>query len=245
MENAELIGLSSQSVLRRRLDTIANNLANMNTNGYKAKELVFEQYIMSDASHEAFQRRDQDLHYVADPQTIHDFSQGDLITTGNPLDVAVSEDAWFVIETPQGERYTRDGAFKPGADGQLVNEDGFPVLGEGGPINISADDIDISVDQNGTIASVNGELGRLRLVSFQDDNALTPIGNNLFEGLEAQPAIDAIVTQGTLEGSNVKPIAEISQMIEVSRRYQSITNSMQKLDELRRTAVARLGRVDV
>lgn len=244
MENAELIGLSNQMVLRRRMDTIANNLANMNTSGFKSAELVFEKYVADEASHEAFRFGDRRLHYVVDPGTYYDLSNGTQIDTGNPLDVALTENAWFVVETPEGDRYTRDGSFKVSADGFLVDAQGRQIKGTAGPIQIGAADIDIAINANGVISSQNGELGKLQVVTFDDQRALKAAGSGLYEGIEPRPAENASVRQGALEGSNVEPISEVSEMIEVSRRYSSIAEQMKKIDDLRRTAIARLGRLD-
>lgn len=245
MENAELIGLSNQMVMRRRMDTIANNLANMNTSGFKSAELVFEDYVAKEASHEAFRFGDRRLHYVVDPGTYYDLSTGTQLETGNPLDVAPSEGVWFVVETGEGDRYTRDGSFKRSPDGFLVDSQGRQIQGEGGPIQISADDINIAINPDGVISSQNGELGKLQLVTFDDQRAIKAAGNGLYEGIEPRPAENASVRQGALEGSNVEPITEISEMIEINRRYASLAEQMKKIDDLRRTAIARLGRNDV
>ena len=124
----------------------------MNTTGFKADGAVFEEFLMPVARHGGFQGNDQRLSFVQDRATWHDFSHGPIEQTGNPLDVAIDGDAFLVVQTPRGERYTRNGALQINATGQLVTSDGDRVLGDGGPIQFQPTDSDI-VDQSGRHAS--------------------------------------------------------------------------------------------
>src|SRR6202011_1126452 len=134
MENALLVGLSRQMTLERQLDVVANNIANVNTTGYKADRSLFEEYLNSGAHEDNFVGTDRRLSYVQDRGTFRDFSQGPVETTKNPLDVAIDGSAFLVVQTPAGERYTRDGGLQLNNQGQLVPVAGNPVLGTGGPI---------------------------------------------------------------------------------------------------------------
>ena len=120
MENALLIGLSRQMALGRELDVIANNMANVTTNGFKARSSRFREFLMPVASAESFPRPDRKLSYVIDAGTPLDTRSGPIEHTGNPLDIAIKGDAFLAVQTPQGERYTRNGALEINPQGQLV-----------------------------------------------------------------------------------------------------------------------------
>lgn len=242
MENAQLIGLSRQSALRRQLDVISNNLANMNTTGFRGQDMLFREYLMPGASAGTFQAPDRTLSYVYDPMTFEDDTRGPIEQTGSDFDVAIEGNGWFAIETPAGERYSRDGAFSLNAEGQLITRDGNPVLGEGGPITFTPDETDITIAADGTISSSDGLKGRLRLVSFANEATdLTRDGGTLYAGTNPQPAAAVQVMQGAIERSNVKPVVEMSRMVEVTRAYTSIAQSMASIDELRGNAINKLG----
>lgn len=132
MQNALFVGVSSQMALQRELDVIANNMANVSTTGFKARNTRFEEYLMPVASADSFARPDRRLSYVIDQGTTLDLGQGPIEQTGNPLNVAVKGSAFIAVQSPQGERYTRNGAFELDAQGTLVTSDGYKVVGEGG-----------------------------------------------------------------------------------------------------------------
>ena len=242
MENALLIGLSREVALARELDVIANNMANVNTNGFKARESRFAEHLMPTARADAFQRPDQMLSYVIDAGTPLDLSAGMIERTGNPLDAAIKGDGYFTVQTPQGERFTRNGAFEINSQGQLVTSDGHVVQGENGPIAITPQETGLMIGADGTISSSQGVRGRLRLVRFADAQALKNEGANLFSSTaQAQPAgATSRVEPGAIERSNVKPVLEMSRLMEVNRSYTSVANMLSKMDELRRSAIQRL-----
>lgn len=242
MENTLLIGLSRQMALARELDVIANNMANVNTNGFKARSSRFEEYLDADASAETFPWPDRKLSFVIDAGTPIDLRDGSAEPTGNPFDVAVRGDGFFTVETPAGERYTRNGAFQIDAQGRLVTSDGFPVLGEGGPIRLEPGDVDVSIGPDGTISTPEGIRGRLALVTFDNPQTLSNIGTNLFASQEApRAALGARVEQGFVERSNVQAVYEMTRMMEVSRAYTRIASTLSSLNDLRRTAIQSLG----
>ena len=241
--SALLIGLSRQTALGREADVVANNLANINTTGFKRDGAVFETYLTPGARDESFLPRDRQLAFVLDRGLSHDFTPGAMKLTGNELDVAIQGEGFFAIETPQGERYTRNGAFTLNAQRELVTSEGFRVLGDRGPITFTADDKSISIAADGTVSGKDAK-GRLRLVKFDNPQRLERVGAGLFAAREpAQPAAGTRVSQGTLEGSNVNGIAETSRLLEVSRAYQDLSGLLQRADDLRRTAIERLGQV--
>lgn len=245
MENTLLVGLSRQVALRRELDVVANNLANLGTNGFKGENTLFQEFLAGRAREHNFQGADQRVTMVIDRATRTDFGQGPLENTTSPLDIAIDGEGFFVVETPQGERFTRNGSFTTSPTGELITSAGHKVLGEGGPIQFDPTDTDISIARDGTIATRNGERGRIRLVRFENETALTKQGLNLFSASAEPVAADVRtrVVQGAIEKSNVRPVVEISRMIEITRAYTSISNLMQKTDELRRNAIERLADV--
>jgi flagellar basal-body rod protein FlgF len=241
MENALLIGLSRQTALGRELDVIANNMANVTTNGFKARNARFREYLMPVAKAETFPRPDQPLSYVIDSGTPLDLSGGSVEATGNPLNAAIRGEAFFAVQTAAGERYTRNGAFEIDGQGRLVTSDGHPVLGQSGPITIGPEESGIGIAPDGAVLTSQGERGRIRLVRFDNPQNLNNIGANLFASAEpAQAAANARVEPGAIERSNVKPILEMSRLIDVNRSYTSVASMIARMDELRRSAVTRL-----
>jgi flagellar basal-body rod protein FlgF len=251
MENALLIGLSRQTILERQLDVVANNLANVNTAGYKTDNSLFEEFLMPVAHEDNFVGSDRRLSYVQDRGTFRDFSQGAAEQTKNPLDVAVDGSAFLVVQTPAGERYTRDGGLQLNNQGQLVTVAGNPVLGTAGPIVFQPTDHDINITPDGTITVVEGSgrtdsiRGKLRLVSFPDAQKLLKEGLNLYAAGEgqAQPDMKSVVRQGFIEKSNVNSVAEMSRMIEVTRAYTQISTLLQQQSDLHKTAIQQLADV--
>lgn len=245
MENAELIGLTRQTVLMRKMDVIANNLANLNTTGFKGENLLFEEYLMPVAEASEFPRRDETLAYVHDYRTFHDLKAGAITLSGNPLDVAIkNDDGWFAIQTPDGERYTRSGNFQIDTQGTLVTSEGRPVLGDAGPIQLDPTETTVSIGPDGTISSETGVRGRLRIVRFDDPQALVHQGENLFSGDNPLPLETPRLAQGAIEGSNVRGVVEMTRMIEVTRDYQSVTKMMKEHDDLLKKAINSLGSIE-
>jgi len=242
MENALLIGLSRQVALGRELDVIANNMANVTTNGFKARSSRFREYLMPTASAETFPRPDRKLSYVIDAGTPLDTRSGPVEHTGNPLDVAIKGDAFFAVQTPAGERYTRNGALEINTQGQLVTSDGHAILGDNGPITFTPQESGFEIAPDGTVTSNQGQRGKLRLVRFNNPQGLRNEGANLFSSVNPGQAADntSRVEARALERSNVKPVLEMSRLIEVNRSYSSVAGMVQRMDELRRTAISRL-----
>ncbi len=241
VENAQLIGLSRQMALQRQMNVVANNIANLNTSGFKAEQLLFEEYTMPVARDRDFSYSDQRLSFTLDWSTIHDMSAGAVTSTGNPLDVALDGEGFLAVQTPQGERYTKAGSLTIDATSTLVDLQGNPVVSEFGPITFTPTESDITISADGTIASSEGVKGRLKVVEFADPQAATREGNNLWAGGDPQAATQTRVLQGALERSNVSGIAEMTEMIRVQRAYESAASMQEKQDDMRRNAIQRLG----
>src|SRR6202048_501788 len=215
MENMLLVGLSRQMTLERQMDVVANNVANINTNGYKADRSLFSEYLNSGAHEDNFKGRDRAVSYVLDNGTFKDFTQGPLEQTKNPLDVAVDGGGFLVVQTPAGERYTRDGGLQINNQGQLVTASGNPVLGTSGPIVFQPTDKEVSIAADGNVTVLEGinridsVRGKLRVVSFAQAQQLLKDGSNLYSastGAVAQPDITSKLRQGFIEKSNVNSV---------------------------------------
>ena len=245
MQNALLVGLSRQMALGRELDVVANNMANVTTNGFKARSSRFESYMMPKASADAFPRPDRRLDYVIDSGTTLNNAAGAVEATRNPLDVAIKGDGFFVVQTPGGERYTRNGAFQIDATGRLVNSDGHAVVGDGGPITFDPSETDLAISPDGTAASRQQQHGKVRLVRFPSAQVLRNEGANTFSStVPPQPAgATSRLEPGAVERSNVSPVLEMSRLIEINRSYASIASMVGRMDELKRTALSRLADV--
>jgi flagellar basal-body rod protein FlgF len=249
MENTLLIGLSRQTVLERQLDVVANNIANVNTAGFKADQSLFEEYLTSGAHEDNFKPGDRRVSYVQDRGTYRDFAQGAPEQTKNPLDVAITGNAFLVVQASGGERYTRDGGLQMNNLGQLVTQAGNPVLGTSGPIVFQPTDHDINISPDGTVTVVEGNgrtdslRGKLRLVSFADAQKLLKEGSNLYSGEGAAPDLKSQVQQGYIEKSNVNGVAEMSRMIEITRAYTQIATMLQQESDLHKSAIEKLADV--
>jgi flagellar basal-body rod protein FlgF len=252
MGNHLLVGLSRQVTLERQMDVVANNVANVNTNGFKADRSLFEEFLTSRAHEDNFVGRDRRISFVQDRGTFKDFAQGASELTKNPLDVAIDGAGFLVVQTPAGERYTRDGGLKLNNQGQLVNSSGYPVLGGSGPIVFQPTDKEITIAADGNVTVLEGinrvdsVRGKLRLVSFADAQKLVKEGSNLYSAgpdAAARPDIISQVRQGFVEKSNVNSVVEMSRMIEVTRAYTSISTMLQQQGDLRKTAIEKLADV--
>lgn len=252
MQNTLLIGLSRQVVLERQMDVVANNVANINTSGYKADRSLFEEYLRSNAHEDNFASSDRRLSFVQDHATFHDFSAGPTEETRNPLDVAIDGGGFLAVQTPAGERYTRDGGLQINNQGQLVTASGDPVLGTSGPIVFQPTDkqINIASDGNVTVLEGTGRIdsvrGKLRMVSFAQAQQLVKEGSNLYaagEGQAAQPDTTSRLRQGFIEKSNVNSVHEMSRMIEITRTYTQISSLLQQQSDLHKSAIEKLADV--
>src|SRR6266851_1469006 len=230
MENMLLVGLSRQMTLERQMDVVANNVANVNTNGYKADRSLFSEYLNSGAHEDNFVGRDRAVSYVLDNGTFKDFTQGPTEQTKNPLDVAIDGGGFLVVQTRAGDR----------------------VLGTSVPIVFQPTDHDINIAADGNVTVVEGVghtdsvRGKLRLVSFAQAQRLLKEGSNLYaagEGGAPQPDTASKVRQGFVEKSNVNSVVEMSRMIEVTRTYTQIATMLQTQSDLHKSAIEKLADV--
>lgn len=243
MENAAYVGLSRQLTLRRELDVVANNIANADTTGFKVEQLMVGTEVGQRARN-AFIR--PGVSFVLDHGVGRDFGQGSLEQTGRSLDVAIEgEGAFFTVQDGNGDAYTRDGAFTLDPEGRLVTEAGLSVMGDGGEIILDTSKGEVAIAQDGTISQAGQPVGRLAVVRFDALAVLEKGGDGLYRNRSnSQPtdATDVQIRQGMLEGSNVNPLLEITNLIEIQRAYESVSRMIENAHDLSRRSVERLGR---
>lgn len=217
-----LISLSRLLALRRKLDVSANNVANSGTVGFRAQSVSFQEHLKPEKV-EVGVKPERPLSLVDVPFGFANPITGAFRVTGNPFDLAVQGNSYFVIQTPQGQRYTRDGSFNLDDKGRIVTLAGHPVLGEGGPIIVRSQDGPVGIDSVGRLSTIKGEIGSLRLVNFGPTANLQIIGGNLYQADQAPigKSPDTKVLQGMLEQSNVNPTVEMSRIIEITRSYEA------------------------
>lgn len=253
MENAVLIGLSRQTALQRELEVVANNIANLNTTGFKADGAVFSEFLRDKANTDQFAAQDRRLSLVQDRMNWHDLSQGVVQQTGGPLDIAIDGEGMLAVQTAGGERYTRNGALQLNNIGQVVTTNGDVVLGESGPIVIQQTDRDIVINKDGTIKVREGQSlnsdstrGKLRIVRFADTQQLRKEGASSYSapaGVTPEPVVKPNVIQGAIEKSNVRSVIEMSRMIEVTRAYTEVGNLISQQNDLRKNSLQQLAEV--
>lgn len=244
MENSIYLALSKQLVLQTDMQIVANNIANMNTSGYRAQNTLFAEYI-DDVNQRRVDPRaaGDDLSFVYDRGQYENTQPGSLRFTGNPLDMAIEGPGFFGVQGPNDETmYTRAGEFQKGVDGTLLTPAGYAVAGQGGgPIIIPQDSTELKIDVTGAVSNQNGQIGQIMLVEFEDTQQLEPYGDQLYRSTEeGQPAENSRIEQGQVEGSNVKAVVEMTRMIETLRQFQNNQKILQTENERLRSAIQKL-----
>lgn len=244
MENAMMVALSRQITLRRELSITANNLANMSTAGFKVEKMLLASNPGKSANHTDGPAK---INFVQGWGVSRNFSDGRIEMTNRPMDMALVGPGFFVIETEQGEKYTRDGRFDVDETGTLVSADGNPVLDDtNSPILLDAFGSSPEISKNGTVFVAGAEVARLKVVQFPQLGQLSKDGSGRYSAApDAEQTVieNPRIMQGFLERSNVVPILEISKMIEVTRAYKSVTNMLKSQEDNSKDAIKRLGRV--
>lgn len=235
MDKSIFVALSGAVLQEKRMEILTDNLANVNTAGFKGQKPLFE-----DAMPDAFRVRT----FGVMDSVSNDMTQGMTEKTDRKLDMAVRGDGFFVIDTPYGNRYTRDGSFTISADGTLVTREGNKVLGEKGPIRLTSSDI--SVDAVGNIEDRGVVLDRLKLVNFNNLGGISREGNAY---AIAQPGTKEVpvgantqIEQGYIEISNVNAVRAMTTMIEAMRSYETHSKMIQSIDDMTRKAIEEVGR---
>jgi flagellar basal-body rod protein FlgF len=212
------VALSSQIALEKRLNTIADNVANASTIGFRATGVKFEDVVSS--------LDDQALSFVTSGDTYISDTNGPLRETGNPFDFAIKGNAWFGIETPGGTVMTRDGRFTLTENGELVTIEGYPVLDAGGaPMQLDPRNGPPRAGADGSLRQGDNLVGALGLFNFDPGPNFVRFGNSgIVPAGEPEPVVDRLdagVAQGFLEESNVNPVLEITRLIMVQRAFEN------------------------
>lgn len=238
MQTGLYVAVSSQMALEKRMNTLADNVANANTVGFRATEVKFNQLIGDN--------KPAQVSFVSQGKEFLNTNNGGLNRTGNTLDFAIKGDAWFSVETPGGPALTRDGRFTLTETGDLVTLKGYPVLDAGGaPIQINDGNSPIEVGADGSIHQNGTQVAAFGLYEADFSNGFSRYGNGaVFPSSAPEPVIDRFgvgVAQGYVEESNVNPVQEMSQLIMVSRAFENISALMRDSEGSVEEAIKTLG----
>lgn len=238
MQPSLYVSLSGQMALMRRLETLAHNVANVNTAGFRAEEIKFDELLS--------QRTEQPTSFVSGGSTYISREAGAAVRTENPFDVAVSGDAWLAFQGPNGPVYTRDGRMTMTPEGDLRTLNGYPILDVGGgAIQLDPNGGTPVIARDGTITQGQQQMGALGLFTIPNEARLARFGNSgVLPDRPAEPALDfnrVGVMQGFMEQANVNPVSEISRLIQIQRAFDSISNSMTRSEDTLSSAVRTLG----
>lgn len=237
MDLSSYVALTRQSGLLKEIQSVANNIANISTTGFRREGVVFAEMV------QALPAEGGSVAMTAARGRYTEIQQGTLVQTGGALDIAIEGEGFFTVQTPQGERLTRAGAFARNADGEVVNLDGHALLDEGGgAIQIPFEAEAINVSGDGTLSVDGLPVARIGLVTVEDQTQLFRETGTLFRADGGTvPIEEGRVVQGFLEQSNVNAVAEVARMIQVQRAYEYGQKLMDQDDERIRQVVRTLG----
>ncbi len=262
MQESLYIAASGGMIQQRKMETLANNLANVNTTGFKMDSLVFKEILPElnpgldfESSKQALQEprySSRSASYVGLTDFATNYSQGGLTSTENPLDLALEGDGFFTVGTDEGPRYTRKGNFHLDESNRIVSSAGMPLLSpEGQELVIPPNSGKITIDPQGTITAGTSlrtiTIGQLDLVQFEDKNQLKKAGESLFRQVSGDPPVksptNTTVRQGFVESSNVNLVAEMTKMIQTVRAFESMQKLIQTIDDLNGQSINSIARV--
>lgn len=238
METGIYVAISGQLAAQKRLDTIAHNVANASTPGFRAEEVSFTSLISN--------TNDGPVAYSSPGESFLSLESGPIVQTDNPLDVAVSGKAYLALQTPQGLVYTRDGRLKVTPSGELQSINGYPVGDRSGaPILLNARGGPVKIDNNGTITQDGVVRGAIGLFLLDEGAKLTRHDNSGFTSdIPANPAVDfskVSLRQGFIEQSNVNSMLELTRLIEISRNFDAVANAVDHSERALKEAIQTLG----
>jgi flagellar basal-body rod protein FlgF len=237
MDSIAYTTLTRQSGLMREMEVVADNIANSSTTGFRREGVVFSEYIVRLEGEPSLSMA------TASARNI-DLSQAGVSQTGGTYDFAIQGEGFFLIQTPQGERLTRAGAFTPSASGELVTPDGYSLLDAGGtPIAVPPGARAVALAQDGTISADGVAVAKVGLWRPTDPLNLIHVAGTMFAAdAGVEPAEGGIMLQGMLEDSNVDPITEVARMITVQRAYELGQTFLDREDARVRGVIQTLGR---
>jgi len=241
MDNSINIALSRLAVQQRAIDVVATNLSNISSPGFRAERLVFADWLIREPTG-AIPPGDRQLAFTQTRATYRDRTAGTITQTGNPLDLALTGDGFFTVQTANGPRLTRTGRFTLRNDGTIADEGGNALLDTAGqPMRISTADTHLSIKGDGTLTSENGALGQIGVVVPTDPNRITAEGSRLFRAdVPTNAVARPKILQGAVEDSNVQPIAEVTTMISSERDFQFVAQFEEAEGQRKQTAIDKL-----
>ena len=222
---------------QRAMDVIADNVANANTPGFRAERVQFSDWLSRQST-----APERTVAYTQDRATWREQQSGTLTHTGNPLDLALTNDGYFTVNTPRGPRLTRDGRFSLLPSGTVADSAGDALLDSNGqPVQLSQTDTIITVAGDGTISSENGQLAKVGVVKPNDPMQLAAEGNTLFRsGSATAPVATPNVVQGAVEDSNVQPVREVTRMMDGERQFQFMIQFIQAESDRQQSVIDKL-----
>lgn len=231
MDNGIYIALSRQTGLFRKMDIVANNIANVNTTGFQAEEIMFDDYLVDDGNR-------RKMAFTQDIASYRNTETGPLKVTGNALDLAINGKGYFMIETAEGVRYSKAGNFTLDGNGVLVNSEGFPVLDEAGErIEFAPEDRNVSIGENGVLSVDGEERGVIGMAEFENEQNMTQQFGTLLKTDQAPlPPDNSRIVQGALEQSNSEPVLQMVEMLKTSRAVGGTSKYIEVMYDLQRKA---------
>ncbi len=241
MQNSTSVALSRMIAQQREMDVTATNLANTNTPGFKASRTLFADWLDQQTGVDPV-RGGRTLVFTQDRATYRDAANGAVSRTANPLDLAITGDGFFTLQTKAGPMLSRAGRFNLQPNGTVADIDGNALLDTAGqPIRISTADTSLSVSGDGTLSSENGRLGKIGIVKPADPNKMQAQGDHLFTAQsDTSPVAQPQIIGGALEESNVQPVAETTRMINELRQFQFVSQFVQGESEREQSAIDKL-----
>ncbi|MEQ8813766.1 MAG: flagellar basal-body rod protein FlgF [Thalassobaculum sp.] len=237
MDNPIYIALSRQTALRRQMSVVANNVANMNTTGFKREMMVYQAY----SEKVPFTTK---MDFVIDQGTATDHKAGGLMVTNNTFDLAINGPGYFQVDDGEAIQYTRNGTFTLDGNNRLVTQQGYVVMDpQGNPIVVPGTGSGLTISEDGSIQMDDQQVGRVAVYEFDDQRALKKTRHSMFQTDQTpNPPERSRVMQGMVESSNVSGVAEMTQLIEVSRAYESVKNIIDREDKRQEAMIQKLAR---
>jgi flagellar basal-body rod protein FlgF len=242
MDNTSTVALSRLVAQAREMDVTATNIANTGTPGYRGERTLFSDFLVREGGGALGPGADS-IAYTQDRATYRDQRQGTLTHTANPLDLAISGEGFFTVQTANGPRLTRAGHFGIGTDGRIVDENANALLDIAGrPLRVATADATLTISGGGTLQSENGEIGKIAVVAPADQMKLQAEGSRLFDAsaTSTAPATGATITQGAIEDSNIQPTMEVTRMMTQLREFQFVSQFVQGESERQTGAIDKI-----
>ncbi len=250
------LAASAALAYEKRMEVVANNLANLNTAGFKRDNVSFQAYMLDNTGSSSpvnppYPQASNPESFWVEYKGWTDYSQGALQQTGNPFDLAVEGKGFFTVQSPDGELYTRRGNFGLNPDGVLVTQEGWPVMGDSGEIRVAAGTSDrraleVTVGEDGVLQVNGSKVGRLQVSDFSAPDSLIKVNGCYFKPGSSQAAPEPMencrISQGFLEMANVEAVQAMTEMIEINRGYESYQRVIRSIDELNSQSINEVGR---